>query len=173
MISSVKSKCMEDYIKYIRNLIGHKEIMAIAVCGLILNEKDEVLLEKRSDNLKLSFPGGALNMGENILNGLKREIKEETGIDLDKINSEIDFYGIYSGEKGKFIYPNGDITFYTDIVFKIIIDSRTLKIKEHDNESLEIKFYKFDDINLDNLVTFDKEVLLDYYVNKIDKNVIR
>ena len=80
---------MKDYIKYIRSLVGHKEIMAIAVCALIINEKEEVLLETRSDNNKFSFPGGALNMGEKIIAGLNREIKEETGIDLSLIKIKL------------------------------------------------------------------------------------
>ena len=69
-----------DYIKYIRNIVGHKEIMAIGVAILVLNEKDEVLLETRSDNGKYSFPGGALNMGEKVKAGAIRETFEETGI---------------------------------------------------------------------------------------------
>lgn len=165
---------MEDYIKYIRSLVGHKEIMAVAVCGLIINEKEEVLLETRSDNLKFSFPGGALNMGEKIIDGLYREIKEETGIDLSLINNKnINLFGIYSGEKGKFVYPNSDITYYTDIVFLIKVNSKDIEIKEHDDESLNISFYSFNYINLENMVTFDKEILIDYFINKYNGVVIK
>ena len=165
---------MKDYIKYIRSLVGHKEIMAIAVCALIINEKEEVLLETRSDNNKFSFPGGALNMGEKIIDGLNREIKEETGIDLSLIkNKTVRLFGIYSGEEGKFIYPNKDITYYTDIVFLIKVNSKDIIIKEHDLESLDIKFYKFNDINLENMVTFDKEVLIDYFINKNNDVIVK
>ena len=73
-----------DYIKYIRNIVGHKEIMAIGVAILVLNEKDEVLLETRSDNGKYSVPGGALNIGEKVKVGAIRETFEETGIHFEE-----------------------------------------------------------------------------------------
>ena len=73
-----------DYIKYIRNIVGHKEIMAIGVAILVLNEKDEVLLETRSDNGKYSFPGGALNIGEKVKVG-KNQKTVLSDTELNKI----------------------------------------------------------------------------------------
>ena len=69
-----------EYIPYLRNLVGHKEIRATGVTALIINEKEEVLLEKRSDNSLFSLPGGALDRDETIYEGRLREIKEETGL---------------------------------------------------------------------------------------------
>ena len=59
----------------------------IAVKALIKN-KDSFLILKTADsdqNNNLSgweTPGGRLEVGEEIVNGLKREIKEETGLNL-------------------------------------------------------------------------------------------
>ncbi|MDD7037399.1 MAG: NUDIX domain-containing protein, partial [Mollicutes bacterium] len=58
-----------EYIPYLRNLVGHKEIRATGVTALIINEKEEVLLEKRSDNSLFSLPGGALDRDETIYEG--------------------------------------------------------------------------------------------------------
>jgi len=53
----------------------------ITVGALILNKKNQILLLKSSKwKGKLGIPSGKLNYGENTINGLKREIREETNL---------------------------------------------------------------------------------------------
>ena len=54
----------------------------IRVYGLILNASTEILLsdEFRFNQLMTKFPGGGLEYGEGLVDCLKREIKEETGV---------------------------------------------------------------------------------------------
>ncbi len=60
-------------------------------CGsIIVNDKNEVLLVKRSKNSKTfagmwSRPGGTIEFGEKVEDALKREIKEEVGLDIEII----------------------------------------------------------------------------------------
>lgn len=54
---------------------------------LILNSKKEVLLVKRSAKSKNEIgmwqkPGGTVDYGEKVISAMKREIKEETGVDV-------------------------------------------------------------------------------------------
>lgn len=172
LFSKIKKqgKIMEDYIKYIRSLVGHKKIMAVGVAILIVNEKGEILLETRSDNGCFSFPGGALNMGEKVKSGAIRETYEETGIKLKE--EDLKLIGIYSGEEGRLEYPNKDITYYTDIIFFASVDSKTIEIKPLDNESKEIKFYPFNEIDLNRCLKMDRKVLVNYSLNGIKEIVI-
>lgn len=53
----------------------------IGVTGIILNDKNEVLLFKHSYRSHAwSLPGGYLKAGEHPREGLEREIKEESGL---------------------------------------------------------------------------------------------
>jgi 8-oxo-dGTP diphosphatase len=56
----------------------------IRVYGLLENDQDEVLLvnEQVKDFAFTKFPGGGLELGEGTIDGLKREFKEELGIDI-------------------------------------------------------------------------------------------
>ena len=143
-----------EYIPYLRNLVGHREIRATGVTALIINEKEEVLLEKRSDNSLFSLPGGALDRDETIYEGRLREIKEETGLTLE----EGTLFQIISPNRNKVTYPNGDITDYTNFIFLFKVQSKDCPLnREHDKESLYLKFYPIDDL------PEEKEFLLGSY----------
>lgn len=54
----------------------------IAGAGIVRNEKDEVLLVK-TYNAGWVFPGGQVEVGENVIDAVKREIMEEAGVEVD------------------------------------------------------------------------------------------
>jgi len=57
----------------------------LRVYGIILNDRNEVLLSDESylGHRFTKFPGGGLEYGEGTLDCLKREIREETGCDIE------------------------------------------------------------------------------------------
>ncbi len=73
----------------------------IGVFGILFDEQKRVLLCHRRDCDLWNLPGGALEKGESPWSGVKREIKEETGLDTEiKILT-----GIYSKpDKGEIIF---------------------------------------------------------------------
>lgn len=54
----------------------------VSVAGLVRNDKDEILLLK-SPNRGWEYPGGMVEPGEALQDALIREIKEETGVDVE------------------------------------------------------------------------------------------
>ena len=77
----------------------------IAVKSFIVNEKNKLLLIKRRDNDVHSpgaweIPGGRLDLGENPFEVLKRETKEETGLDIEILNPlNIQYFTREDGQK--------------------------------------------------------------------------
>lgn len=92
----------------IENLLVEKAkedgIEKIVVGGVITNKNNEVLILKRNADDFLGgideLPSGKLEAGESIFEGLQREIKEETNLDVDKIYGYIDFFD-YLSSSGK------------------------------------------------------------------------
>ena len=64
------------------------DYIGVSVGAMILNEKGEVFLLKRSQNCKnergcWECPGGSVEFGETLVEAVKREMKEELGIEIE------------------------------------------------------------------------------------------
>lgn len=55
----------------------------VAAGGFVENSKGEILLVKIRRDGAWVFPGGQVEVGENVIDGVVREIKEESGIDVE------------------------------------------------------------------------------------------
>lgn len=125
---------MNDYIKTMRTMIGHETLLTIG-CGAIIEDEDgNILLQRRTDNGMWGIPGGILEIGETVLETVKREVKEETNITLH----DLSLFGIYSGKEGLTKYPNGDEVFSVQVIF-YTTDYTGDAVMDH--ESLEIHFF--------------------------------
>lgn len=74
----------------------------VAVDGIVENGKNEILLVKNRDKEVWTVPGGQVEIGENLIDALIREIKEESGIDavVDKLVCISSNTGTYEGNNG-------------------------------------------------------------------------
>ena len=75
----------EDYISKIRKHLGHEPILIPHAVAIVFNEQNDVLIEVRQDDGFLDFPGGAIDIAEEVEDALKRELFEETGLIADEI----------------------------------------------------------------------------------------
>lgn len=100
--------------------------------GILYNEENGLLLEKRTDTGEWCTPGGALELGETLEEALKREVKEETNLDI--VNPKL--FEIKANVH--MVYPNKDEVYYTDIVYEINEFYGDLK---PDKESVELAFF--------------------------------
>ena len=58
---------------------------SVSVTGIITDERGRALLIQRRDNHHWEPPGGVLELGESIEDGLRREVREETGLDVEPV----------------------------------------------------------------------------------------
>lgn len=58
--------------------VGH----SVSVAGVIVDDQGRVLVIQRQDNGRWEPPGGVLEPSEDIISGLRREIVEETGLEV-------------------------------------------------------------------------------------------
>jgi 8-oxo-dGTP diphosphatase len=56
---------------------------SVSVSGVITDDHGRALLIQRRDNRHWEPPGGVLELAESIKDGLRREVREETGLDIE------------------------------------------------------------------------------------------
>lgn len=104
---------MSNYVMNIRKKIGHDPLMICGASTIVLNEKDEVLMQRRTDDGTWGYPGGSVELYEPVEEAAKRELFEEVGVIAD----DLELLGVFSGERLRHVYPNGDQASIVDIVF--------------------------------------------------------
>ena len=117
---------MPNYIMDLRKLVGHRTLMQCAASIIIVNEKNQILLGKRTDNHKWGYAGGSIELDEKVEDCARRELFEETGLtrrSSDLSNIEIIYVcRRYHGE-----------------------------LKRQEEEIEELRFFNLEDIDIDNI----------------------
>jgi ADP-ribose pyrophosphatase YjhB (NUDIX family) len=102
-----------DYILQLREYIGHRPIFMIGAATLVLDEKDRLLMMKRSDSGCWGIPGGSIEPGEIVEDAAKRETLEEVSLNV----GEMSLFGVFSGPELYYKYPNGDEVYNVTIIY--------------------------------------------------------
>lgn len=127
-----------NYIQWIRSKVGHDKIILVFAGGCIFNERGEVLLQRRGDTNKWGFPGGAVEIGETPEMAVVREVKEETGLDVE-VGKII---GVYTDCDMK--YVSGDEAQSIVIAYELNAIGDELFCDGY--ETLELKYFGLDDM---------------------------
>ncbi|GIP39439.1 phosphohydrolase [Paenibacillus sp. J31TS4] len=91
----------DSYLGQLRQQVGSRMLIAPAVRAVIENREGELLLVKRRDNGEWVMPAGGLELHESIMDCLKREVKEETGLNV--LTAQL--FALYT--EPRFEYTNG------------------------------------------------------------------
>ncbi len=145
-----------NYVKTIRQKIGHDPLMLIGANVIIMNNNNEVLLQERSEST-WGLPGGLTEINEALEETAKREVLEETGLYVD----EIKMIDVFSGPEYFFILPNKDQIYVITVLY--------VAKKYHGNitpdgiETKQLEYFSLD--NLPNNLEDEYLHYLNFYQN--------
>ena len=125
-----------DYIHELRKEIGSRKII-LNCAGALIIRNEKILFQRRSDNGKWGLIGGLLEMNETYEEAALREIREETGLEV-QLDS---FLGIFHNHN--MVWSNGDTAHVISAMFTASIVSGEPRI---DEESLELRFFGKEEI---------------------------
>ena len=93
---------MSDYVARLRACVGNDLLVLASAGACVRDAEGRILLLRRSDGL-WSVPGGGLEPGERLDQAVAREVREETGLEVEPTA----LIGVYSDPEYIFTYPNG------------------------------------------------------------------
>ena len=135
----------------------------IGTTAIIMNEDRKILFEKRSDSDRWALIGGGLKINETLEACCKREILEETGLNICNLQQ----YRIYDDPTRIVEYPDGNILRIITVVYTAIVKNDIELVIS--KESNELKFFSIPEIsNLDVVETHRH--IIDDFITEISGN---
>ncbi len=124
----------DSYLGKLRAKVGDMTVFAIAARAIVLDASDRILFIQRRDNEQWAMPAGSIELGETITECLIREVREETGLEVQSP----ELMGVYSHPRFSTPTAYGD----TDQLFNLtfIVRTWTGDLLRETDETIDAKF---------------------------------
>lgn len=120
--------------------IGQEGELRIGSCAVIFDEqREKVLLTRRADNGLWCLPGGKMEPGESIEECCRREVFEETGLDVEPKR----LIAVYSNRDQLVIYKDGAKVQFVILSFEAAITGGTLGLS---NETTDARYFTVEEL---------------------------
>lgn len=87
--------------------------MVVAASAVVTDDAGRVLLQRRRDSGLWALPGGGMELGESLPGAAVREVKEETGLDVEITG----LVGTYTDPRHIIEYSDGEVRRQFNICF--------------------------------------------------------
>ncbi|MDR7080254.1 ADP-ribose pyrophosphatase YjhB (NUDIX family) [Neobacillus niacini] len=124
------------YIEELRELVGTRPLILTGVTALVIDQHRRFLMVQSGKIWKI--PGGFIELGETAEDACRREIFEETGINIGNLQ----LIGVFSGRDFFTKLPNGD-EYYPITLAYVTEDIRSGDIKADEVEIQKAQFFKW------------------------------
>ncbi|PGZ50521.1 DNA mismatch repair protein MutT [Bacillus anthracis] len=140
------------YIEELRKIVGSRPLNLAGVAVAVFNEQGQILLQQRQNGI-WGVPGGFVELGESTEEAGRREVFEETGIEIGTLQ----LISVFSGKEFFVKLPNGD-EFYPITIAYLCKDIKGGLLKADGIESLSVQFFDFDKLP-ENISPFIKKLI--------------
>jgi ADP-ribose pyrophosphatase YjhB (NUDIX family) len=115
-----------------------------SVTAIVTNERGEILMVHKTDNDLWALPGGGMDVGEYMADAVVREVKEETGIDVEVTG----IVGIYTNPNHVMAYDDGEVRQQCSICFTTRMLGGRLATSSETKEVLFVAPGDLDSLNI-------------------------
>ncbi|GHC67061.1 NUDIX domain-containing protein [Streptomyces cinnamoneus] len=113
--------------------------MVVAASAVVTDEQGRILLQRRRDNDLWALPGGGMEMTDSLPGTAVREVKEETGLDVEITG----LVGTCTDPRHVIAYSDGEVRRQFNVCFTAHVTGGELAISD---ESTELRFIHPDEI---------------------------
>ncbi|MFF8505631.1 NUDIX domain-containing protein [Streptomyces anulatus] len=107
--------------------------MVVAASAVVTDDQGRILPQRRRDNDLWALPGGGMDLGDSLPGTAVREVKEETGLDVEITG----LVGTYTDPRHIIEYSDGEVRRQFNVCFTARVTGGSLAVSE---ESTELRF---------------------------------
>lgn len=115
-----------------------------SVTAIVTNPVGELLLIHKTDNDLWALPGGGHDVGESIAETVVREVKEETGVDVEVTG----IVGLYTDPRHVMAYDDGEVRQQFSICFTTRFLGGDLRTSSESKEVRWVPPDQLDDLDI-------------------------
>ncbi len=113
--------------------------LVAATSAVVTGADGRLVLQRRRDNDLWALPGGGMELGESVWDTTVREVREETGLEVEPQY----IVGVYSDPRHVFAYDDGEVRQEYSVCVACRIIRGTLQVSD---ESTEVASFTADEI---------------------------
>ncbi|MCC9307963.1 NUDIX domain-containing protein [Kitasatospora sp. RB6PN24] len=107
--------------------------LVVAASAVVTDGEGRILLQRRADNGLYALPGGTMDLGESLPGTAVREVREETGLEVEITG----LVGTYTDPRHVIAYSDGEVRQQFNVCFTARVIGGELRISD---ESTDLKF---------------------------------
>jgi 8-oxo-dGTP pyrophosphatase MutT (NUDIX family) len=150
-----------DYVAELRELVGTRPLVLPGTSVLVVDERERLLLVNRADTGGWGLPGGLMEPGESFEDAGRREVREETALEVVSLI----LFGVFSGAEYYYRYPNGDEIFNVTAAYVASVTRPTVRVDN--TETSGYRFFNLDELPPD--IIEPERPIVDEYVRATTK----
>lgn len=113
--------------------------LVVGVSAVVVDDEGRILLQKRTDNGLWALPGGGMDLTESVPQAAVREVKEETGYNVEVSG----MVGLYTDARHIIAYSDGEVRRQFNICLTARVVGGALTISD---ESTDVRWVSPDEI---------------------------
>jgi 8-oxo-dGTP pyrophosphatase MutT (NUDIX family) len=138
--SNMSNNWMDSYAGKLRAQVGNQKLIIPSIRAVITDEANRILYIERKGNKKWALPAGGIELNESIMECLKREVREETGLEVIKAT----LIAMYTGKDYSITNRFGDEYQGFELLFRV--DEWEGTILKETEETTNIGFFSIEDL---------------------------
>lgn len=107
--------------------------MPVGASAVVTDGDGRILLQRRADNGLWALPGGGMELTDTLPGAAVREVKEETGLDIEITG----LVGTYTDPRHVVAYRDGEVRRQFNVCFRARLLGGTLAVSD---ESTDVRF---------------------------------
>jgi ADP-ribose pyrophosphatase YjhB (NUDIX family) len=107
--------------------------LVVATSAVVADGQGRILMQRRADSGNWALPGGGMEMGESLTDSVIREVREETGYEIEVRG----LVGTYTDPRHIIVYSDGEVRRQFNICYTARIIGGQLTVSD---ESTEVRF---------------------------------